>query len=228
MLEAKGLRITLGGRLLLVDVDLSLERGERVAILGRSGSGKTTLLRVLAGLLNPDGGKIHCDDFAYPNGPSGLAESNGAALWPTLSMVFQDYRLLPHLTARKNCLLGLNQQSGAARELTALAGEFALGDCLDRTPSMLSHGERQRFAILRALLRQPRYLFLDEPTSALDLGSQDTLIRLLNRAPPWNGMAILTVTHDVHFAARIANRYIEIRDQRLVDHDDLVKLFSTG
>jgi sulfonate transport system ATP-binding protein len=143
----EGLRRAYGSRTVIHDLDLRIERGEFVVLLGESGCGKTTLLRALAGLDPIDGGHI--------DGPSRPA------------VVFQEHRLLPWESLWRNVALGLRQNDNRALASTALT-EVGLGDRLDDWPRNLSGGQAQRVALARALVQQPQLLLLDEPFAALD------------------------------------------------------------
>ena len=143
----QGLRRAYGSRTIIRNLDLRIERGEFVVLLGESRCGKTTLLRALAGLDPIDGGRI--------DGPSRPA------------VVFQEHRLLPWDSLWRNVALGLRQNDNRARARVALT-EVGLGDRLDDWPRNLSGGQAQRVALARALVQQPRLLLLDEPFAALD------------------------------------------------------------
>lgn len=183
------------GQPALDGVDLEIEAGEFVALLGKSGSGKTTLLRLLAGLDAPDAG-----DLLVP---------------PTRTVVFQEPRLVHSKRVWHNVVLGLERgRRSRAAALTAL-GEVGLDDRVDAWPSTLSGGEAQRVALARALVREPELLLLDEPFAALDALTRLNTQRLVAELCHRHGPAVLLVTHDVDEALRMADRVVLLREGRL-------------
>jgi sulfonate transport system ATP-binding protein len=180
----------------LKGIDLTIDRGEFVALLGRSGSGKSTLLRALAGI-----------DFEA----TGAGEIDAPE---RLSVVFQDPRLLPWKRVLDNVTLGLGAADARVRGLHALA-EVELLDRARAWPDELSGGEQQRVALARALVREPELLLADEPFGALDaltrLRMQGLVKRLVRRHRP----AVLLVTHDVDEAILLADRIVVLEDGRL-------------
>jgi nitrate/nitrite transport system ATP-binding protein len=191
---ARGRRPVLGG------VDLSMEEGAFVAIVGASGSGKTTLVSLVAGLLAPDAGEIWLDG-ARVTGPG-----------PDRGIVFQQYSLLPWMTVRENVALAVDAvragQPAAARraradELIALVG---LGAAAGKRPRELSGGMRQRVAVARGLAMEPRLLLLDEPFSALDALTRTTLQDELQRICASTRCTVILVTNDVDEAILLSDR----------------------
>lgn len=184
-----------GDRAILNGVDLEIQRGEFVALLGASGSGKTTLLRMLAGLDAPDAGEL--------------------LVPPARTVVFQEPRLLPSLRVRDNVTVGLRKRGIENIAQTALE-EVGLAGHAKAWPITLSGGEAQRVALARALVRSPELLLLDEPFAALDaltrLRMQDLVSDLVVR----HGPAVLLVTHDVDEALRLADRVIVLKDGAFV------------
>lgn len=222
MLEASDILVAFGDRRVLVNASITLTVGERKALLGASGSGKTTLLRVLAGLHHPEQGRISLDGRSYWHGP--VAE-RPPAIWPRVTLVFQDSRLFPNLTGRENCLLGIASDQ-AEKRLAALSSDLGTERCLDRRPARLSQGEKQRIAIIRALLRNPSYLLLDEPTSALDPEFRDRLGALLANDVLSSTTGILFVTHDWKFTSDFATSVNFIRDGKCGGPDTESKFFE--
>jgi sulfonate transport system ATP-binding protein len=190
----RGLRRSFGARDVLQGIDLTIRRGEFVALLGRSGSGKSTILRALAGL---DGGAA------------------GELLVPgRRSVVFQDPRLLPWADVLANVLIGTSGPGNEARGRTALA-EVGLGGHERDWPKTLSGGEAQRVSLARALVRQPGLLLLDEPFGALDALTRIRMHALVAQLCELHHPAVLLVTHDVDEAVLLADRILVLTDGRI-------------
>ncbi|WP_225847129.1 ABC transporter ATP-binding protein [Streptomyces sp. HPF1205] len=200
----------------LAEVDLSVEAGEMVAVMGPSGSGKSTLLTIAGSLEEPTTGEVFVEGTAL----SGLSRGERAGLRRRrIGYVFQDFNLLPGLTAVENVAMPLELdgvRSRAARRagLRALA-ELDLADRADSFPDELSGGQRQRVALARALVGERRLLLADEPTGALDSGAGEGVMRLI-RAACRSGAAAVLVTHDAQLASW-ADRVVFVRDGGIVD-----------
>lgn len=185
------------GRQVLHGLDLEIEAGEFVAIVGRSGCGKSTLLRLVAGLESADGGRI-----GY--GPGSER--------PDTRIMFQDSRLLPWKRVLNNVALGLDQGREAARYALRQVG---LEDRADEWPAVLSGGQRQRVALARALVHEPQLLLLDEPLGALDALTRIDMQQLIETLWRQRGFTALLVTHDVQEAIALADRVLLIEDGRI-------------
>jgi len=219
LLEARGLVRTFGKGATVVealrDVDLRVEDGTMVAIMGPSGSGKSTLLHILGALDRPDGGTVSVRGRRYDNlSDAELTELRG----DVFGFVFQFFNLLPTLTAAENVLLpalvnGERPGKVAARvdELIEMVG---LGDRAAHLPTELSGGEQQRVAIARALLRDPALVLADEPTGNLDSRSGGAVMALLRKVVD-AGQTVVMVTHDPA-AAALADRVVFLRDGAIV------------
>jgi putative ABC transport system ATP-binding protein len=200
----------------LQDVDVSVERGELVAIMGPSGSGKSTLLTIAGSLEEPTSGQVLVDGVDIAS----VSRSDRAKMRRrSIGYVFQDFNLLPGLTALENVTLPLELdgiRAKAAREsgLQALE-ELDVAEHADRYPDELSGGERQRVAIARAIVGERGLLLADEPTGALDSVNGEGVMRLL-RAATHHGVAGVVVTHEAQLASW-ADRVIFLRDGRVVD-----------
>ena len=200
----------------LREVDLSVERGELVAVMGPSGSGKSTLLTIAGSLEEASSGQVLVDGVDLAT----VSRSDQARMRRrSIGYVFQDFNLLPGLTAVENVTLPLELDgipSKAARA-TALAAmkELEVADHADRYPDELSGGERQRVAIARALVGERGLLLADEPTGALDSVNGEAVMRLL-RAATQRGVAGVVVTHEAQLAAW-ADRVVFLRDGHVVD-----------
>jgi putative ABC transport system ATP-binding protein len=204
---------------ILRGIDLEIERGEFVAIMGPSGSGKSTLLGLLAGLDTPTSGQIVLDGEDI----TGLNEDRMALLrGRKVGFVFQSYHLLPTLTAEENVLLpyeltGGNGMDGPkrARELLESVG---LLDRRDHYPIQLSGGEQQRVALARAFMVRPPILLADEPTGNLDTQNGQHVLELLISLNQREGTTLVLVTHDAALSSR-ASRRITLRDGRIVSDE---------
>jgi putative ABC transport system ATP-binding protein len=197
-------------------VDLTLDAGEFVAIMGASGSGKSTLLALAGGLETPTSGRVLLDggDLAALR-PAEAARMRRR----TLGYVFQDLNLIPVLTVRENVTLPLELDGWRGRNARR-AAETALEntgitELADRYPAELSGGQQQRVAIARAVVGERRLLLADEPTGALDSTTGESVMRVL-RGRADSGIAVMLVTHDARLAAW-ADRTVFVRDGRLVD-----------
>lgn len=186
---------------ILQGLNLTINAGEKVAIVGSSGSGKSTLLSLLAGLDVPTAGSVLVDNQAF----SSLDEDGRAAMRAArMSFVFQSFQLLPALTALENVMLPLqltNNADAATLSLQAL-NAVGLSQRLKHYPKQLSGGEQQRVAIARAFATQPAILFADEPTGNLDNATGQIIIDLLFKMNAEAGTTLILVTHDVALANR--------------------------
>jgi len=190
---------------ILQGVNLEINRGESVAIVGRSGSGKTTLLGLLAGLDTPTEGVVELDGAQI----SQLDEDERARLRASrVGFVFQSFQLLPALSALENVMLPLELAGIEAPEMRAreLLERVGLGERLNHTPRQLSGGEQQRVAIARAFASEPVVLFADEPTGNLDNRTGQAVSDLLMELNREQGTTLVMVTHDEHLAARCARQ----------------------
>ena len=192
------------------DVSLTVSRGEIVLIIGPNGSGKTTLLSMLGGLMRPTRGTIHLGDRA-------LHELSDAALTDFrlrhVGFVFQGFRLLDVLSVRENVQLPI-EWCGSANARAAAEEMLAHVDALhlaERSPRVLSGGEKQRVAIARALANQPDLILADEPTGSLDSASGESAIQLLTGTARAEGRGVVIVSHDTRIAPH-ADRIIRMVD----------------
>ena len=197
-------------------IDLSVDGGQLVAVMGPSGSGKSTLLTIAGSLEEPTSGEVLVDGFPL----SGLSRNDRARLRRrSIGYVFQDFNLLPGLTAAENVGLPLELDGvgmkTARKRAVAVLEELGLADRADRYPDDLAGGERQRVAIARAIVGERRLLLADEPTGALDSVNGEAVMRLLRTATR-RGVAAVLVTHDAQLASW-ADRIVFLRDGRIVD-----------
>jgi putative ABC transport system ATP-binding protein len=197
-------------------VDLSVERGELVAIMGPSGSGKSTLLTIAGSLEEPTSGQVLVDGVDLAT----LSRSNRAKMRRrSIGYVFQDFNLLPGLNALENVTLPLELDGVPAKAARGTAVEamveLHVADRAGHYPDELSGGERQRVAIARAIVGERGLLLADEPTGALDSVNGEAVMRLL-RAATHRGVAGVVVTHEAQLASW-ADRVVFLRDGRIVD-----------
>jgi putative ABC transport system ATP-binding protein len=197
------------------DVDLHVDEGELVAIAGASGSGKTTLLQLLGALDRATSGDVVFEGREL--GSLGDAELTQLRL-ETMGFVFQQFNLIPTLTAAQNVEAGLApvglDVDERRRRTTAALQSVGLAHRSDHLPSQLSGGEQQRVAIARAVANAPRVLLADEPTGNLDSATGGEIVELLASFAKEGGQTVVIVTHDVELAAR-AGRVIRMRDGRI-------------
>jgi ABC-type polar amino acid transport system ATPase subunit len=225
-LSARGLHKRFGHQHVLRGVDLDVEVGEVVCVLGPSGGGKSTLLRLLNGLETADAGEVRIGDepLAVPSPLAarlGLGSRRLAHQRRHLGMVFQQFNLFPQLTAAENVASGPMYSLGrpraeamdTAQQLLERVGLQELGGSY---PDRLSGGQQQRVAIARALAMQPRVLLFDEPTSALDPEMVAEVLEVM-LALSREGMTMVVVTHEIGFARAAADRVVLMADGQLVE-----------
>jgi len=207
----------IGKRYLVVlkGVNLEVEGGESVAILGKSGSGKTTLLNIIAGLDRPSYGHVYVDgvDLVY------LSENELAKFRrSTISFIFQSYNLISELTALENVLLAQKARFGKTDRVKAMQILKLVGleEHANHRPHELSGGQQQRVAIAMALAKSPKLIIADEPTGALDSKTRERVLDLLLEAKQKLGTTLLVVTHDEDVARRM-ERIIRIKDGEIVE-----------
>jgi putative ABC transport system ATP-binding protein len=201
----------------LAGIDLDVEAGEFVAVLGRSGSGKSTLMNVLAGLDRADEGTVVVagEDLAALSA-TGLARYRATRV----GIVFQSFHLLPGRSAGQNVEMPLVLDGTPREKRRALAEDalraVGLESRMDHSPAELSGGEQQRVAIARALVRKPPLVLCDEPTGNLDSATAVEVMELLAKLRRERGATVLMITHEADLAERYASRRVQMRDGRIV------------
>lgn len=214
MLEVNGLTKSFGSLNVLKGVNMQVEKGEMVALMGPSGSGKSTLLNIIGGLLAGDTGEINLNDRIYgTRGPASVVDVRRTKI----GWIFQDFHLLDNLSALDNVAIAL-ELSGVSSEEAVTAAEVALqkvglGDRLNFIPDQLSGGQQQRVAIARAIAGNRPVLLADEPTGNLDIASGKEVMKLFKELchDEKNPISILMVTHDPDLAST-ADRMLLLND----------------
>ena len=210
MLRTESLSVRLGD-FSLKEISLEILRNEYFIILGPTGAGKTILLETLAGIHAPESGSIRLDGREIT-----AAEPKDREI----GMVYQDYMLFPHLTARENIAFGLRQRKSPRKEEQERVAEASalldITGLLDRYPNTLSGGEQQRVALARALVLRPKVLLLDEPLNALDSRSREKMRRELRRIQRLTGTTIVQITHHFEDVYALADRIAILREGRIV------------
>ena len=212
MIEVKNIHKSFGELEVLKGVNLKVQKGEIVAIVGKSGAGKTTLLQIIGTLDTPTKGKVLMDGIDV----FAMKERELAAFRNKhIGFIFQFHQLLPEFTALENvcipAMIAREKESEYVARATKLLQDLGLGDRLQHKPNALSGGEKQRVAAARALMMAPDIILADEPTGSLDTQNKKELSELLLKLRKEYGQTILLVTHDKELAG-IADRVIEIVD----------------
>ena len=205
ILKIENLSLSYKDQEVLKNINLSLDLGERVSILGESGSGKSSLLRCIAGFENINKGKISLKNEIV---------SSETFMLPTekrgVGMVVQEKALFPHLTVKKNILFGIESNSNKNEIVSELAELFKIEKLLDKLPGQISGGEQQRVAFARSLAPSPSLLMLDEPFSALDDKLKQELYYELDKIFEKQELSILLVTHDRKEAQILTSRSLKL------------------
>ena len=224
--ELKSVVKRFGQNTVLQDVDLRIEKGEIVAIIGRSGSGKSTLLRCINGLEPVQGGEVWVDGVAVHDPSADLR-----ALRARVGIVFQSYNLFPHLTVERNVMLGptivkgMTSAQAATLALEALR-KVGLEEKKNAYADELSGGQQQRVAIARSLAMSPSIMLFDEITSALDPELVGEVLLVLE-AMARDGMTMLLVTHEMGFARRVAHRVVFMNQGKVWEQGPAKEFFAS-
>ncbi|MBO1306049.1 ABC transporter ATP-binding protein [Enterococcus sp. 669A] len=201
-------------KVILNDINFSVNSGEFVSIMGASGSGKSTLLNIIAGLDAEYSGEVDVAGVTFKNqNENQLADFRNEQV----GIVFQEYNLINSLTVLENIRLPLYFSATKQNFATAeeLAADLGLKDLLKKYPSQLSGGEQQRVSIARALIRQPKLLLADEPTGALDSKNSENIMQLFKEINRQFGTTIVMVTHDEEMAS-YSERIVRIHDGEII------------
>lgn len=218
IIQAKQVRKSFKEDEVLKGINLEVEKGEVVCIIGPSGSGKSTFLRCLNGLEDINDGQIIIGDYEITDANVNINKAR-----EKVGMVFQQFNLFPHLTVSENITLapielGKLDQGAARKEAERLLAAVGLEDKIDAYPASLSGGQKQRVAIARALAMNPEVMLFDEPTSALDPEMVGEVLSVMKHLVD-KGMTMVTVTHEMGFAREAADRVIFLDDGVIVEEN---------
>lgn len=225
MIITKNLQKAFHGNQILKGIDIHIEQGEKVVIVGPSGSGKSTFLRCLNLLETTTGGEVWFEG----NNITGK-ECNINKLRQKMGMVFQQFNLFPHLTVKENITLapiklGLMNKAEADKKAEELLVRVGLPDKADQYPKQLSGGQKQRIVIARALAMNPEVMLFDEPTSALDPEMVGEVLTLMKELAD-EGMTMVVVTHEMGFAREVATRVIFMDEGQIKEENTPEEFFA--
>lgn len=230
VIRIKQLKKYFHSKLVLDSINLHIQRGEKVVIIGPSGSGKSTLLRCLNLLEVPNGGEIYLDDkLLFPSNTTQGWDINKART--KMGMVFQHFNLFNNLPVLENLtlaptLLKLLTQEQAQEEAHKPLARIGLPDKKDVYPSQLSGGQKQRIAIARALMNKPEVMLFDEPTSALDPEMVGEVLDLMRDLAHEN-MSMVCVTHEMRFAREVGSRIVFMADGLIIEQGSPKEIFES-
>lgn len=224
-IRVRGVRKSFGDLEVLRGVDLDINSGEVLCIVGPSGSGKSTLLRCINLLVFPDEGEVYLDSVA-------LTDPRIRPEWvrQQIGMVFQSFNLFTHLTVKRNVMLALRHakkidRASAEKIAVYQLTRVGLADKLSAYPAQLSGGQQQRVAIARALAMDPKAMLFDEPTSALDPESIHEVLAVMGRLAE-EGMTMAVVTHEMGFAKEVADRVVFFDAGRVIEEGSPEEIFE--
>jgi len=228
ILEARNLSKSLGGKLIVDDVSLTLAQGELKVLIGPSGGGKSTLLQCLHYLHRPDQGEVLLEGRSAAE----MCRRNICAFRQEIGMIFQDFNLFDHLNAENNVAVALRKvkkipRRAALDRARAELDRVGLADKARLYPAQLSGGQKQRVSIARALAMDPKVMLLDEPTSALDpelIGEVLNVIADLSKS----GMTMLMATHQIGFARHLTHEILFMEQGRLAEKGSPAELLAPG
>lgn len=225
IVEFKNVVKRFGPTTVLNGIDLTIEKGEVVVVVGPSGSGKSTLLRCINVLETIEEGDITVNGLSVRGSGAQVRELRREA-----GMVFQQFNLFPQLTALENVMFGPVHTRGSARrqakeEAIALLGKVGLEEKVNHYPGELSGGQQQRVAIARALAIRPQLMLFDEPTSALDPELRHEVLKVMQDVAE-GGMTMIVVTHEMEFARKVGSRLIFIDGGKIAEDGPPAELLS--
>ncbi len=226
MISVSNLKKSFGDLVVLDGITETIEKGEKVVVIGPSGSGKSTFLRCLNLLEQPTGGTIEFEgkDITHAKG----RELNAVRM--KMGMVFQHFNLFPHLTIRRNITIApvknkIMTQAQADKRADELLAMVGLSDKAEAYPAQLSGGQKQRIAIARTLAMNPDVILFDEPTSALDPEMVGEVLELMKKLAD-GGMTMIVVTHEMGFAREVASRVLFMADGKIQEQGTPNEIFT--
>ena len=225
MLEVKNICKSFDGKEVLKNINLKVEKGEKVIIIGPSGSGKSTFLRTLNLLESIDSGEIILENNKINT------KTNIDQYRQNIGMVFQSFNLFNNLTVKENIMLApvtlkIKTKEEAEKEAKELLKKINLKDKANKYPNQLSGGEKQRVAIVRALAMNPKVMLFDEPTSALDPEMVSEVLNLMKDLAE-SGMTMIIVTHEMGFAKEIGSKIVFMDKGKIVEEGNSSEIFET-
>ena len=225
MIETRDLKKNFGDLIVLRGITQTIEKGEKVVIIGPSGSGKSTYLRCLNLLETPDSGEIYIDGVNILD-----KKININTIRQKMGMVFQHFNLFPHLTVLENITLApvtlkLKTKEQAIEDAYKLLDKIGLRDKANVYPSTLSGGQKQRIAIVRSLAMDPEVILFDEPTSALDPEMVGEVLAVMEQLAE-DGMTMVVVTHEMGFARKVADRVLFMYDGIVLEEGTPEEIFG--
>lgn len=225
MIEVKNLTKAFGDHLVLNGINETIQKGEKVVVIGPSGSGKSTFLRCLNLLEEPSSGEIWFDGYNITDKKVNINE-----IRQKMGMVFQQFNLFPHLTVLENIILaptklGIMTKENAKAKAMELLERIGLTEKAMTYPNQLSGGQKQRIAIIRALAMNPAVMLFDEPTSALDPEMVGEVLDLMANLAD-EGMTMVVVTHEMRFAKKVGTRVLFMDEGKIVEQNTPDEFFD--
>ncbi|MBE7320959.1 amino acid ABC transporter ATP-binding protein [Staphylococcus capitis] len=226
MIELKNIHKSFNETKVIKGIDLTVDKGEVVTLIGRSGSGKTTLLRMMNALEIPTDGTVYVNGKTYTE----KDKKSQIEVRKQSGMVFQNYNLFPHKSALENVMEGLvtvkkMKKSEAERKSMELLEKVGLDHVKDQRPHALSGGQQQRVAIARALAMNPKVMLFDEPTSALDPELVNDVLKVIKELAD-EGMTMVIVTHEMRFAREVSNHTVFIHEGKIAEQGSPDEMFN--
>lgn len=225
MIKVENLHKSFGQKEILKGIDIEIEKGEVVVIIGPSGSGKSTFLRCLTRLEEPTKGKIYLDELEITS-----PKTNINFIRQEMGMVFQHFNLFPHLTVKENITLAPIKVKGihadeANKKALELLNKMGLPEKINAYPNSLSGGQKQRIAIARALAMDPKVMLFDEATSALDPEVVGEVLQVMKDLAK-EGMTMVIVTHEMNFAKEVGDRIIFMNEGIILEEGSPEEIFN--
>ena len=226
MIELKNIHKSFNETEVIKGIDLTVDKGEVVTLIGRSGSGKTTLLRMMNALEIPTDGTVYVNGTTYTE----KEKKSQIEVRKQSGMVFQNYNLFPHKSALENVMEGLvtvkkMKKSEAERKSMELLEKVGLDHVKDQRPHALSGGQQQRVVIARALAMNPKVMLFDDPTSALDPELVNDVLKVIKELAD-EGMTMVIVTHEMRFAREVSNHTVFIHEGKIAEQGSPDEMFN--